>query len=86
MQDFADWMRAQGASASTVLNKVGALGLIYRRAMRRDEVSVDPTKDLDLAAARGRRDRIAAPEEAQRLLAALPSLTGRCRRRRCTPG
>jgi len=43
-----------------------------RRAIRRDEVAVDPTENLDLPAIRGRRDRIEPPETAHELLAALP--------------
>lgn len=47
------------------------LRAIYRRAMARAEVAVNPTSGLQLPTPRGRRDRIASPEEAARLLAAL---------------
>jgi integrase len=48
------------------------LRVIFRRAIRRDEVALDPTENLDLPAIRGRRDRIEPPEVAHELLAALP--------------
>ena len=46
--------------------------MIFRRAIRRDEVSIDPTDNVDLPAIRGRRDRIEPPERAHEYLAALP--------------
>src|SRR4051794_21328174 len=46
---------------------------MYRRALRRDQVTSNPTVGLELRAARGSRDRIASPEEATRLLEALPA-------------
>jgi integrase len=45
---------------------------IYRRAMDRDEVTINPTTGLRLPAAKGKRDRIAPPQEATRLLAEVP--------------
>jgi len=44
---------------------------IYRRALTRGEVALNPTVGLELPAVRGRRDRIASREEAAALLAAL---------------
>jgi integrase len=38
----------------------------------RDEISIDPTDNLDLPAIRGRRDRIEPPERTREYLAALP--------------
>ena len=72
VQDFVDDLRAQGLSASTIANILDPLRVIFRRAMRRDEISVDPTHNLDLPAIRGRRDRIEPPEVAHELLGALP--------------
>jgi integrase len=72
IQDFADDLRAQGLSPSTINNIVDPLRVIFRRAIRRDEIAIDPTNDLDLPAIRGRRDRIEPPEKAHELLAALP--------------
>jgi integrase len=73
VQAIADGMTAGGLSASTVNNAIIPLRAIYRRAIRRDEFTgVDSTKGLELRCPEGRRDRIAAPEEAEALLAALP--------------
>ena len=44
---------------------------IFRRALVRGEVAINPTTGLELPAVRGRRDRIASPEEAATLLATL---------------
>jgi integrase len=45
---------------------------VYRRAFARGDVAVNPTAGLELPAVRGKRDRIASPNEAAALLAALP--------------
>ena len=50
------------------------------------EVAVNPTTGLELPAVRGTRERIAAPEEAARLLEPCPTRTARSGRPRCTPG
>jgi integrase len=65
-------LTADGLSASTVQNTVDPLRVIYRRAIRRDEVSTDPTEGLELRRPDGRRDRIADPAEAAALIAAIP--------------
>jgi integrase len=72
VQDFVDGLRSQGLSPSTIANILDPLRVIFRRAIRRDEVAVDPTENLDLPAIRGRRERIEPPEVAHQLLAALP--------------
>ena len=72
VQDLVDGLRSQGLSPSTITNILDPLRVIYRRAIRRDEVSLDPTENLDLPAIRGRRDRIEPPEVAHELLVALP--------------
>ena len=72
VQDFVDDFRQQGLSPSTITNILDPLRAIFRRAIRRDEVSIDPTDNLDLPAIRGRRDRIESPERAHEYLAALP--------------
>src|SRR4051812_35164036 len=59
MQDYVDRLRRKGLSASTIANKLDPIRVVFRRAMRRGEIAVDPTKDLELPAVRGRRDRIA---------------------------
>jgi integrase len=72
VQDLADKLTGEGLSASTVQNTLDPLRVIYRRATRRDRVSTDPTEGLELRAPDGKRDRIATPDEAASLLAALP--------------
>ena len=87
VQAIADGMTAAGLSASTVHNAINPLRAIYRRAIRRDEFTgVDPTKGLELRRPEGRRDRIAAPEEAEALLAALPESERALGRPRSTLG
>jgi len=72
VQDLADRLLAQGLDPSTIRNALMPLRAIYRRAISRGDVAVNPTTGLELPAVRGRRDRIASPEEAAALLAALP--------------
>lgn len=72
VQDFADRLVGEGLDASTVRNALMPLRAVYRRAVARGEVPVNPTKDLELPAVRGRRDRIATPTEAAALIQALP--------------
>ena len=72
VQDFVDSLRAAGLSPSTVANKLDPLRVLFRRAVERDAIAVDPTKGLRLPAVRGKRDRIEAPERAAALIAALP--------------
>jgi integrase len=73
VQAIADGMTAEGLSASTVHNAINPLRAIYRRAIRRDEFTgVDPIRGLELRRPNGRRDRIASPDEAAALIAALP--------------
>jgi integrase len=48
------------------------LRVIYRRAVARDLVAINPTDGLELPAVRGRRTRIADPAEAELLIAAVP--------------
>lgn len=63
---------AEGLDASTIRNTLMPLRTIYRRAFSRGEVAVNPTTGLELPAVRGRRERIASPQEAAALLDALP--------------
>jgi integrase len=72
VQALADRLLTLGLDASTIRNALMPLRAIYRRAVSRGEVALNPTTGLELPAVRGRRDRIASPEEAAALLAALP--------------
>jgi integrase len=60
-----------GTSPSTVMTTILPLRAIYRRAVDLGDVDVNPTLGLRMPAVRGGRDRIAAPDEAARLLDAL---------------
>lgn len=73
VQDMIDRLRANGISASTIHNTLDPLRAVYRRAVRRDDVTIDPTHGLELPAIRGRRDRTASPAEAEALIEALPA-------------
>jgi integrase len=72
LQDLADQFAAGGLAPSSIRNTILPLRAIYRRALNRGEVAVNPTLKLALPAVRGRPDRIAHPHEAAALLAALP--------------
>jgi integrase len=72
VQHLADDLLAQGLDPSTVRNALMPLRVIFRRAIEDGELAVNPTAHLRLPAVKGRRERIASPEEARRLLAALP--------------
>jgi integrase len=74
VQDLCDSMLAEGFDASTIGNTTMPLRAIYRRAISRGDVTINPTANLDLPAVRGRRDRIADPVEAAVLLEALPEI------------
>ena len=71
-QDLVDRLVAKGLAPSTVRNSVLPLRAIFRRAVARSEVVQNPTLGLSLPAVRGSRDRVARPEEARDLIAALP--------------
>jgi integrase len=72
VQRLADELLGEGLDPSTVRNVLMPLRVIYRRAIEDGDLAVNPTSHLRLPAVRGRRERIASPEEAQQLLAALP--------------
>jgi hypothetical protein len=74
VQDLADGL-LRSHDPSTVRNVLMPLRGIYRRAVHRGEVAVNPTTELGLPAVRGRRERIVTPGEATRL-------TRRAQRRR----
>ena len=62
----------EGLDPSTIRNTLNPLQAMYRRALAREQVAVNPTIGLEIPAARGRRDRIAAPCEGAALIEALP--------------
>ena len=72
LQDLVDRLVADGLNASTVSVTMMSLSVIYRRALSRDEIAVNPMVGLEMPAIRSRRDRVASPQECAQLLAALP--------------
>ena len=75
LQELADDLHREGLDPSTIRNTLMPLRALYRRLLQRGLVTVNPTANLTLPAVRGRRDRIVTPEEAGRLLSALPRLS-----------
>lgn len=71
VQALVDSMLRDGLDPATVKNTLNPIQAIFRRALRRGVVGVNPTTDLEVPRATGRRERIAAPDEAAALLAAL---------------
>ena len=71
VQRLVNRMMSDGLGASTVRNSLMPLRAIYRQALALDEVAVNPTSGVQLPAVRGKRERIASPAEAERLIAAL---------------
>jgi integrase len=71
LQDLADRWLAEGLDPSTIRNALMPLRVVFRRAVARGELALSPCASLELPAVRGRRDRIAEPTEATKLLDAL---------------
>lgn len=73
VEDFAAKLHREGLSASTIRNTLDPLRVIYRRARRRGEVTVDPTVGLELAGSRRREVNPPTTDEVRALLGALPA-------------
>jgi integrase len=72
LQRFVGRLMGLGLGASTVRNTLIPVRAIYRHAIAYGEVSLNPATGLQLPAVRGMRDRVAAPEEASKLLELVP--------------
>jgi site-specific recombinase XerD len=72
VQDLVDRLGAQGLSPSSVRNAILPLRAIYRRALDRGVVAVNPTLKLSLPAVRPSQGRVARAAEAAALIAELP--------------
>lgn len=72
VQELVDKMRAGRLAPSTIESTINPVRAIYRRAHQRGEVTVNPTRGLDLPAVRSKPRRFASPQEAAALIAALP--------------
>lgn len=71
LQDFVDRLLGRKLAASTIRNTMNPLQAIFRHAVRRELVVVNPTREVDLPAAHGRREKIATASQAARLIAAV---------------
>ncbi len=70
---LVDKLLGEGLDPSTIRNTLNPLQAIYRRALRREQVAVNPTVGLEIPASRGRRDRIAEPVDGAALIESLPA-------------
>lgn len=72
LQVLVDRWQGEDCKPSTILNALKPVRAIYRRAMLRDGLAVNPTRNLDLPAAKAKEVEIVSPVVAVRLLEALP--------------
>lgn len=72
LQEFADGLLSDGLNPSTIKVTLLPLRAVLRRAVARGELVANACDGLELAAVRGRRERIASPTEAEALIAAVP--------------
>jgi len=72
VQRYIDDLRRRGLAPSTVLNRLDVVRVLFRRAVRDELITVDPCRNLELPAVRGRRRTIASPGRAAELIDALP--------------
>ena len=70
---LVDRWKQEGLHPSSIRNSITALRVVLRWATARGEIPANPVNGLRLPASRGRRDRVADPQEAGRLLSALPA-------------
>ncbi len=73
LQALVDRWAAAGVPAATIRNSLDPIRTLYRRAIQRDQVVVNPTTNLDVPRVDNMRERFATREEAAALLAALPT-------------
>lgn len=71
LQRFIDRLATRNLDPATITTTITPLRAIFRRAAQLGVVATNPTRGLSLPAVRSRRDRIAGPQEAATLLAAL---------------
>lgn len=72
LQALVDRLVSDGRSASKIHNVLMPVRVLCRHAIERDELLVNPTTNLRLPVANGRRERVASPQEAAELIEALP--------------
>ena len=72
VQRLVNHMLSTGIDASTIRNTLMPLRAVFRHLAALDEVGVNPTSGVQMPSVRGRRFRIASPEEGAQLTAAVP--------------
>jgi integrase len=72
LQLYVERLHREGVSASRIHNTINPLRAVYRRALDLGDVAISPCDGLRLPAEQGKRERVAEPDEAARLIAALP--------------
>jgi integrase len=71
VQELVDTIHDSGLSPSSIRGAIMPLKAIYRRAVARGQMAINPTTGLEMPADRGQRVRIVSPEHAVTLLGAL---------------
>jgi integrase len=71
-QQLVDDLLAKGSAASTVNGTLAATSALYEHEIGRERLADNPTRKVKMPTPNVRRERIASPEEAAKLLAALP--------------
>lgn len=71
LQQLVDEWAAEGIGSSTIRNALMPLRVVFRRAVRRGIVAINPCDGLELPPPSARRERIASPVEAAALIDAL---------------
>jgi integrase len=72
--DLKEQLLGQGLADSTIRNSFVPLMAIYRRAVKRGLVPINPTVDLDLPTGDPGRERAASPAQAHAAIEALPEV------------
>jgi integrase len=73
VQRWADTLASTGLAPSTVRNVINSMRALYAWALPRGLARINPTRGLRLLTGEQSRERIATPEEADALIAALPA-------------
>jgi integrase len=86
VQDFIDGLLASGLDGSTVRNTLDPLRVIFRRAIAREDVALDPMTGLEVPASRAGGSASPTARRPPRCLRPSPSRIARCGGWRCTAG
>jgi integrase len=70
--ELVEQMQSAGLSASTIKTTLDPIRVVYRRAVARGVIDANPTQGIEVPSGEKKRDRVADPAEAAKLVAALP--------------